>query len=113
MKYTISLCLIAGVLVFSYCNTPKKLEAPKAVVTYEKDIQPIFAANCAPCHFPEQKGKKSPLDNYDGIAGQIDDIIRRIELQPGDKGYMPMKKPRLSDSAIMVIKTWKAEGLAK
>lgn len=113
MKYTISLCLIAGILIFSYCNTPKKLAAPKATVTYEKDIQHIVSVSCAPCHFPEQKGKKSPLDSYDGIANQIDDIIRRIEMQPGEKGYMPMKKPRLSDEQIALFKTWKAEGLTK
>ncbi len=84
-----------------------------STISYAKHIQPIVEVHCSPCHFPAKEGKKSPLDSYDNVSMQIGDIIRRIELHPDDKGYMPKKKPRLSDSTILLFKTWKAEGLGK
>ena len=41
----------------------------------------------------------------------IDEIVRRIQLNPGDKGYMPFKRPKLSDSTIMVFKQFKQDGV--
>ena len=39
-------------------------------------------------------------------------MINRIELHPGEKGFMPFKGIRLSDSSINLLKQWKADGLA-
>ena len=39
-------------------------------------------------------------------------MIRRIELNPTDKGFMPFRKTeKLSDSTIAVFKQWKADGM--
>jgi hypothetical protein len=46
------------------------------------------------------------------VAQDIDEIIRRIELNPTDKGFMPFKKTaKLNDSTINVFKKWKADGM--
>ena len=43
----------------------------------------------------------------------IDDILVRIKANPGDKGFMPFKHDKLSDSLINVFVKWKSDGLAE
>ncbi len=84
------------------------MEPPK--VTYMANVQPTIVANCSPCHFPP-KGSKKALNNYDSVRINIDEMITRIERQPGEKGFMPFKHSRLADSTIMVFVNWKKDGL--
>jgi hypothetical protein len=69
--------------------------------------------NCSPCHIPAKGGNKKAYDNYGNVKNDIDDIIRRISLNPGDRGFMPFKHAKLSDSTIAVFVKWKADGLAE
>lgn len=106
---------VSCVSFFSYCSGSKKATLPKEPVptfTYSGNIEKIITDKCGPCHI-KGKGNKMPLDSFDMVKNNIDDIIRRIELNPGERGYMPFKKPKLTDSTINIIKTWKAEGFAK
>ena len=111
-RYYVLLLLIATAIIFSYCSGSKKAskKAPARVV-YENSLQTLIVGNCSPCHIPEKGGQKKSYDNYANVKGDIDEIIRRIELHPGEKGYMPFKRERLSDSTIAVFKQWKADGL--
>ena len=104
---------IGGTFLFTYCSSSKKAAGSKQTISYAQHIQPIVSVQCSPCHFPSRDGKKASLETYDDVSMQINDIIRRIELYPGTKGYMPMKKARLSDSTIGLFKTWKDEGMGK
>lgn len=113
MKFKILVAVCSGVLFFTYCTSSKKATESAQTVFYATHIQPIVNVQCSPCHFPSRDGKKSSLETYDDVSMNINEIIRRIELYPGTKGFMPMKKPRLSDSTIALFKTWKAEGLGK
>jgi hypothetical protein len=72
-----------------------------------------MAEKCTPCHFPDKGGRMEALNSHAAVKGHIDDIIRRIQLNPGEKGYMPFKKPKLSDSTINLFRQWKEEGLAE
>ena len=102
-KMTLFAGIIFSVLVFYNCSSSKKVAAvPK--LTYTNNIQPLVLANCSPCHIPAKGGNKKPYDNYANVKTDIDEIVRRIQLNPGDKGYMPFKRPKLSDSTIMVFK---------
>lgn len=83
-----------------------------APVTYEANVQKLVVANCSPCHIPASGGNKLALDTYEGVSKNIDDIINRIEKNPTDRGFMPFKHAKLSDSTINVFKQWKADGLA-
>lgn len=102
------------VMVFSYCSSSKKAASEKAVpaVTYEANIQQLVSEKCSPCHFPSKGGNKLAFDNYDAVKSNIDAMISRIELHPGEKGFMPFKGTRLSDSTINIFKQWKADGLS-
>lgn len=105
---------ISSVVVFSNCSSSKKAMAAKAVpaVTYEANIQQLLVGNCSPCHFPAKGGNKLAFDNLETVKSNIDAIITRMERNPGEKGFMPFKRAKLSDSTIMVFKQWKADGLA-
>jgi len=104
--------LVSLTLVLSYCSASKKAaKAPKTA--YATGVQPLILANCSPCHIPAKNGNKKALDTYDAAKANIDTIIARIELTPGQKGFMPSRKPKLSDSIIAVFKKWKADGLVQ
>ena len=100
-----------SILIFSNCSGSKKVAnaAPKS--TYESHIQTLVMSNCSPCHIPSKGGNKKAYDNFANVKSDIDEMIRRVELNPGDKGYMPFKRAKLSDSTIMVFKQWKADGM--
>jgi hypothetical protein len=109
MKKLIALSLLICLVAFQYCSSSRKLRAsPK--VTYATNVQPILQASCTPCHFPPQ-GNKKPLNSYAAAKENIDDIIARIQKNPSDKGFMPMRHPKLPDSTIQVFVRWKNDGL--
>src|SRR5688572_33075896 len=86
MKKLVGLSFSVLAAALSFCTSSKQTTSTTDVtktptVTYLTDIQPIVSAHCAPCHFPP-KGNKEPLDNYEDVKAEIDDIIARIELNP-------------------------------
>ena len=123
-KAFLTITIISAVLLFQFCSSSKKTagetakeptkEMAKEVakITYTADVQPLLVAKCSPCHFPP-RGNKEPLDTYGAAKSNIDDIIARIVKNPDDKGFMPMRHPKLSDSAIHVFTDWKQGGLAE
>ncbi len=117
MKKLITLSLmISAVFVFVNCGSQRKTasSAPAAAAsTYENHIQTAVMAYCTPCHVPEKGGNKKAYDNYANVKADIDEIIRRIELNPTDRGFMPFKKAKLADSTIAVFKKWKEDGLVE
>ena len=119
-KFLISVGVISlSVVVFEACHSKKKAmteptantAANPSTVSYSVNMKSIVAANCSPCHIPAQGGNKKALDNYDGLKSSIDEAIRRIQLNPGDKGFMPAMHPKLSDSTIAVFKQWRDAGM--
>jgi len=110
-KYYLPVLLVMTAIIFSYCHSSKKATTAAPKLSYENNIQTLIAANCSPCHIPSKGGNKKPLDTYTAAHDNIDDIIRRIELNPTDKGFMPFKKPKLNDSTIAVFRQWKTDGL--
>lgn len=103
--------MTAIIIIFANCNAGKKATAKApAKITYEGNVQTVVATYCSPCHIPAKGGKKKDYTTAAAVKGDIDDIIRRIELNPGDRGFMPFKNPKLSDSTIAIFKQWKADG---
>lgn len=105
--------ITATVLVFAKCSSTKKTTAAAAPkLSYETDVQTVIMANCSPCHIPAKGGNKKSYDNFARVKADIDEMIHRIELDPGEKGFMPFRKTaKLSDSTIAVFKQWRDDGL--
>lgn len=112
-KYYLVAVLGASAIMLANCGPSKKATAamPAPKTTYETSVSTVIMNNCTPCHIPSKGGNKRPYDNYANVKSDIDEIIHRIELNPGDRGFMPFKHARLSDSTIAVFKQWKADGM--
>ncbi|MGI9455907.1 MAG: c-type cytochrome domain-containing protein [Aeoliella sp.] len=96
----------------------------KEPVDFAKQIQPIFAANCAGCHGEEKGLGKLRLHTSEALTAsqeQHDDLIAagkpdeselyaRLVLPADDKKRMPKKADPLPEDQIALIKQWIAEG---
>ena len=119
-KYFAFAFVIATVIFFSNCHSAKKAQKEqaeivpvKAKLSYATDMQGLVETKCSPCHFPSKGGNKRPFDSYDAVNANIDSMIARISLMPGQKGFMPFRGQKLSDSVITVFKQWRADGAMK
>lgn len=111
MKKALFLFLfLATVVVFEFCSSSKKAQSTTPKLSYTDNVQNIVATSCSPCHVGAGARQKR-LDNYDAVKSNIDDIIRRIQLNPNDKGFMPFRHPKLPDSTIQVFIRWRNDGL--
>ena len=105
-------------LGLTYCSSSKKAakkaaEAAAAVpkTNYTTHVSTVIAGSCSPCHIPSKGGNKKAYDNYANVKADIDSIIRRIELNPTDRGFMPFKKTeKLPADVIAVFKKFKEDG---
>lgn len=108
--YILSFIALAAI-IFQNCSTPKGAMSKKASkVTYANNIQAVMVKNCSPCHFPPE-GNKKPYNTYATVSASIDSIVNRINRNPGQKGFMPARHPKLADSTINLFVQWKAGGL--
>jgi hypothetical protein len=112
MKKIVLFALVAVITAFQFCSSSKKAAAEASKVTFARNVQPIIQANCTPCHIPPQ-GRARALNNYDAARKNIDTILVAINKNPSDKGFMPMRHPKLPDSTIAVFARWKETGLAE
>jgi len=113
-KFMFVTAAMASIIIYSCSrkNLPAASDSKTVpVTTYSGAVKELIVAKCAPCHVPG--GNKTMLDTYATTKKLADDIIRRIELNPGERGYMPFKKPKLSAEEIAVFKKWRDEGLAE
>lgn len=112
-KYFALTAVVAAAIVFSNCNPGKKIaDVPPPKSTYETDLSVVIMNNCVPCHIPAKGGRKKPYDTYASVKTDIDEMIRRIELNPTDRGFMPFKgTAKLPDSTIAAFKKWRNDGL--
>ena len=98
-------------LALTYCTSTKKAIAAAPKTTYTSAVASVISDKCSPCHIPSKGGNKKAYDNYANVKADIDEIIRRIELNPTDKGFMPFKKPhKLAADTIAVFKKFKDDG---
>lgn len=117
MKKLLLVCVvIISAIALTQCSSSKKATSgtsasSKQSITYTNNIQSVVTAQCGQCHYPARGGRAKALDTYEAVKNTADDIIRRIEMQPDQRGFMPMKHPRLSDSTINMFKEWRDGGL--
>ncbi|MBI5857082.1 MAG: hypothetical protein HZB42_05475 [Sphingobacteriales bacterium] len=104
-----------SLILLTQCDPSKKIAEtppPTPKLTYNTNLSTAIMNNCTPCHIPAKGGRKKAYDTYAAVKTDIDEIIRRIELNPTDKGFMPFKgTAKLPDSTISIFKQWKTDGL--
>ena len=100
------------VTAFQFCHSTKQAQGAAAKVSFASNVQPIIQGSCSPCHIAGQ-GRAKALNSYDAAKTNVDEIIARVKRNPEDKGFMPMRHPKLSDSTIAVFERWKETGLAE
>ncbi len=106
--------------LLTYACTPRTAvsERPPAadipVVAYA-DINSILERSCSPCHYPDLKGRVTPLDNYKAVKNHLAEMIKRVELPQDQEGFMPyeLKKEALSKEEILMLKNWAWGGYRK
>lgn len=110
-KYYFLTGIVVAAMIFSNCSSSKKVtKAPPS--TYAANVSSVITGYCSPCHIPAKGGNKKPYDNFANVKKDIDEILRRIKLNPTDRGFMPFKKQaKLSDSVVMVFQKWKDDGM--
>jgi len=109
MKKIAVLLLLTGAVVLQFCSSSKNAVKTNNV-TYTANVKSLMETHCTPCHFPP-KGNKKAYDNYTAVRTDIDSILNRVNKNPGDRGFMPFKHPKLPDSTINVLVQWKKDGL--
>jgi hypothetical protein len=102
-------------IIFTECGSTKQASstttAGAAKYSYANNIQTLVATKCTPCHIPSKGGNKKAFDAHEAVKDNIDSILYRINLNPGDKGFMPFKRPKLSQDTIAIFSEWKATGM--
>ena len=110
-KASIILSLLV-ITCFAACS--KKSNAGKSKVkytTYTTDVMPLIQAKCTPCHLPSAGGNKANFEGYETAKKFSAEMLDRIVLQPGQRGFMPMKHEKLAEAEIAVFKKWVNDGL--
>jgi len=96
--------------VFAAC-TKKASPGKTKSTTYTNDIVPLMQAKCTPCHLPSKGGRKADFENYEGAKKYGADMLARVMLNPGDRGFMPFKHDKLPAEEIAIIKNWVDGGM--
>jgi hypothetical protein len=109
-KVLIPVLFLATIVVFEFCSGSKKAQKAAApTVTYTNHVESVVASACSPCHVGTG-AKQKKLDTYAAVKDNLNDIVRRIQLNPADKGFMPFRHPKLPDSTIQVFVAWRDAG---
>ncbi len=112
MKRISFVLLWITVVIFAACSkksNPAKVVVPKT--SYSVDIVPLVQAKCTPCHLPTKAGRITNFENFENTKKYSEAILTRIQLNPGERGFMPFKQAKLTAEEIAIFKKWVDDGL--
>ena len=110
MKKALFILTLAAVTFFIACSK-KASPAKVKLTTYTVDIAPLLQAKCAPCHMPSKNGRKADFENYESAKRHATQMLDRVLMDPGQRGFMPFKNEKLPETEIALIKKWIDQGL--
>ncbi len=120
MKSLFAAITLGTLIIFASCAkkttsaSSSAAEAPKPKVTsYSADVLPLLQAKCTPCHFPSKGGNKANFETYATAFKAGAEMVARVQKNPGERGFMPMRNPKLSDTEIAILKKWVEGGMAE
>ena len=110
MKKISFVLMLTAITLFAACN--KKASPAKVVLTnYNTDILPLVQAKCTPCHLPSKGGNKANFETYESAKKFGPEMLDRVMIAPGQRGFMPRNHDKLTDPEIALIKKWIDQGL--
>ncbi|OAI53869.1 hypothetical protein AYO47_00695 [Planctomyces sp. SCGC AG-212-M04] len=118
-----SLCVVPCCLAFASPVFVKAEEAP-AKISFDKQIRPIFQANCQGCHQPAKAGGQYVMTTFDRLTkggesgdaaivpGKPDEseILKQVTPGADAKAAMPKDKPALAKTDIDLLRKWIEQG---
>jgi hypothetical protein len=99
---------VMAVVTFAAC-TKKASPAKVKPTTFTADILPITQAKCTPCH--GTGSNKGDFLNYESAKKFAPEMLDRVMIAPGGRGFMPKNHDKLADTEIALIKKWIDGGL--
>ncbi len=124
IKLAICLAALAGLLAWPTRGVLPATQAQQGQVNFNRDIEPIFAANCYQCHSAKKVASQLRLDAKaaamkGGLSGAVivpgnskDSRLLHRVLGLNDEARMPMGGTALKPEQIELIKRWIDEGAA-
>jgi hypothetical protein len=114
MKKHQVVCLFVSLLIVAACtkNTPQptvEVAEVSKFVTFNKDIKPLFADRCTPCH-TALGDRINKYDDYKTVNSLITGIIGRIKKEPTDALFMPKNGKKITVQEMALINQWIADG---
>ncbi|HNU89191.1 MAG TPA: hypothetical protein PKJ94_12905 [Ferruginibacter sp.] len=119
MKHLFAAATLVILIVFVSCakkTNPSSAttEAPKPKATsYTVEVLPLLQAKCSPCHFPSKGGNKANFESFASASKFGAAMLDRIQKNPGERGFMPMRNPKLSETEIATVKKWVDGGMVE
>lgn len=108
MKRLSSILMLIAIIVFAACT--KKASPAKVVpTTYTTDILPLVQSKCQPCH--GKGSNKGDFLSYESAKRYAAEMLDRVMIAPGGRGFMPKNHDKLADTEIALIKKWIEGGL--
>jgi hypothetical protein len=100
--------------IFS-CKKSNKLEPidlgldANQVVTWDKNIKPLFSSRCSPCH-TNGGDRTNKYDDYNTSKTLITGIIGRIKKQSNELLFMPKNGTKLNVKEMALVNAWIDQG---
>ena len=106
------LLIFSLIIITAFAACTKKASPAKIIpTTYTVDILPLIQSKCTPCHLPSKGGFKADFENYESAKKYGAEMLDRVMIAPGQRGFMPFKHEKLADTEIALIKKWIDGGL--
>jgi mono/diheme cytochrome c family protein len=114
-------CSLTSAIVLT---APLHAEEPAAKISFDKQIRPIFQANCQGCHQPAKAGGDYVMTTFDRLTkgGESGDaaiapgkpgeseLLKQITPAADGKAAMPKDKPALTAAELELISKWIEQG---
>ena len=119
MKHLFAAITLLTLIIFVSCAkktapAATAAEAPKPKATsYTADVLPLLQAKCSPCHIPSKGGNKANFETYATASKFGTAMVERVQKNPGERGFMPMRNPKLSEAEITIVKKWVEGGMSE
>jgi uncharacterized membrane protein len=109
------LLICISIFIFS-CKKSNKVEPVddtlelNQIVTWDKNIKPLFSSRCSPCH-TAGGDRTNKYDDYNTSKTLITGIIGRIKKQSSEPLFMPKNGTKLNQKEMALVNAWIDQGL--